>query len=263
MGIINVTPDSFADGGQFLDPSAAEAAAVEMQALGADLIDVGGESTRPGAEAISEAEEIGRVQPVLRRLSRAVSIPISIDTSKAEVAQVAIDEGVSILNDVTGLSYDASLAAIAARAGAGLILMHARGRSRDMYKEAQYVSVASEVADELRMSLERASAAGVRREAIVLDPGLGFAKKAEHSYAALAALPEIAALGCPLLVGASRKSFLTAATGERPPRDRDMATAAAVTAAVMFGAHIVRVHNVSAMIDVVRVADAVRHGRPC
>jgi dihydropteroate synthase len=263
MGILNVTPDSFADGGQFLDPGAAEAAAVDMQAGGADIIDVGGESTRPGAETVSETEEIGRVQPVLRRLSRSVSIPISIDTSKAAVAEVALAEGASIINDVTGLRYYASLASAAARAGAGLILMHARGRSRDMYKEARYASVPLEVASELRTSLERAVEAGVPREAIVLDPGLGFAKKAEHSYAALAALPQIAALGRPLLVGPSRKSFLTAATGERPPAERDMATAAAVTAAVLFGAHIVRVHNVAAMVDVVRVADAIRHGHTC
>ena len=262
MGILNVTPDSFADGGQFLDPGAAEAAAVRMQALGADIIDVGGESTRPGADTISDIEEIGRVRPVLRRLARSVSIPVSIDTSKPAVAEVALAEGAALVNDVTGLRYDATLAAAAARAGAGLILMHARGRSRDMYKEAQYVSVASEVASELRQSLERAVDAGVPRDAIVLDPGLGFAKKAEHSYAALAALPHIAVLGCPLLVGASRKSFLTAATGDRLPAGRDMATAAAVTAAVLFGAHIVRVHDVAAMVDVVRVEDAIRDASP-
>jgi dihydropteroate synthase len=201
------------------------------------------------------------------------------------VAEVAIGEGASIINDVTGLRgaggpsearsrqarasgggapralrYDASLAAIAARSGAGLILMHARGRSRDMYKDARYESVSMEVADELRASLECALAAGVRRESVVLDPGLGFAKRPEHSYAALAALPALAALGCALLVGPSRKSFLNAAIGERAPDDRDMATAAAVAAAVLLGAHIVRVHNVPAMVDVARVADAIRRG---
>jgi len=260
MGILNVTPDSFADGGLYLDPGAAEAAAVEMEARGADLIDIGGESTRPGSETISVEAEIARIQPVISRLSRTLTIPISIDTSKAAVAEVAIGEGAALVNDVTGLRYDASLAEIAARSGAGLILMHARGRSRDMYKDANYASVPVEVGEELRASLERALAAGARRESVVLDPGLGFAKRPEHTYEALAALPTFAALGCPLLVGPSRKSFLGAAIGEREPGDRDMATAASVAAAVLLGAHIVRVHNVPAMVDVVRVADAIRSG---
>jgi len=258
MGILNVTPDSFADGGLYLDPGAAEAAAVEMEAQGADLIDVGGESTRPGSDTIAAEEEIGRIEPVLKRLARTVRIPVSIDTSKAAVAEVALGEGAALVNDVTGLRYDAALAEIAARSGAGLILMHARGRSRDMYKEARYASVLLEVAGELRASLERAIEAGVRRDSIVLDPGLGFAKTPRHSYEALAALPAFAALGRPLLVGPSRKSFLGAAIGERTPSGRDMATAAAVTAAVLLGAHIVRVHNVPGMVDVVRVADLVR-----
>jgi dihydropteroate synthase len=208
MGILNVTPDSFADGGLYLDPGVAEAAAIEMEARGADIIDVGGESTRPGSETISAEAEIARILPVLERLSRSLTIPISIDTSKPEVAEVAVGEGASIINDVTGLRgasgasaasgdgygtptrlprwgprapralrYDASLAEIAARSGAGLILMHARGRSRDMYKDANYASVPVEVGEELRVSFERALAAGVRRECVVLDPGLGFAKR--------------------------------------------------------------------------------------
>jgi dihydropteroate synthase len=258
MGILNITPDSFADGGLHLDPGAAEAAAVEMEASGADVIDVGGESTRPGSDTVSAEEEIARIQPVLKRLSRSVKVPVSIDTSKPEVAEAALAEGAALVNDVTGLRYDAALAEIAGRAGAGLILMHARGRSRDMYKEAHYTSVSAEVGSELRASLERALAAGARRDSLVIDPGLGFAKRPEHSYAALASLPEFAALGRPLLVGPSRKSFLSAAIGERAPGGRDMATAAAVTAAVLLGAHIVRVHNVPDMVDVVRVADAVR-----
>jgi dihydropteroate synthase len=258
MGILNITPDSFADGGLYLDPSAAEAAALEMEARGADLIDVGGESTRPGSDIITDETEIARIQPVIARLSRSLKIPISIDTSKPAVAKVAIGEGAGLINDVTGLRYDASLAEIAARSGAGLILMHARGRSRDMYKDANYASVPVEVGDELRGSLERALAAGAPRESVVLDPGLGFAKRPEHSYAALAALPKFAELGCPLLAGPSRKSFLSAAIGERVPSERDMATAASVAAAVLLGAHIVRVHNVPAMVDVVRVADAIR-----
>ena len=259
MGVLNITPDSFADGGLYLDPGAAEAAAIEMEGRGAGLIDVGGESTRPGAETISAEAEMARVLPVMRRLSRSIKVPISIDTSKAEVASAAIDEGAALINDVTALRYDASLAHVAAHSGAALILMHARGRSRDMYKDANYVSVAAEVSAELRASLERAMAAGVGRGSVVLDPGLGFAKRAEHSFAALAALPAFAALGCPLLVGPSRKSFLTSAIGDRAPGERDMATAASVAAAVLLGAHIGRVHNVPAMVDVVRVADAIRN----
>jgi len=265
MGILNVTPDSFADGGLYLDPGAAEAAAVEMEGRGADLIDVGGESTRPGSDSIGAEEEIARIRPVLERLARSVKVPISIDTSKPAVAEVALGEGAALVNDVTGLRYDAALAEIAGRSGAGLILMHARGRSRDMYKDANYVSVPGEVSAELRASLERALEAGARRDSVVLDPGLGFAKRPEHSFEALAALPDFAALGRPLLVGPSRKSFLSAAIGDRAPEGRDAATAASVAAAVLLGAHIVRVHNVPDMVDVVRVADAIRaamKGRP-
>jgi dihydropteroate synthase len=262
MGILNITPDSFADGGRHLDPGAAEAAAVEMEARGADVIDVGGESTRPGSDPGEAREEIARIRPVLARLARVLHVPVSIDTSKPEVAEVALGEGAALVNDVTGLRYDAALAEIAARSGAGLVLMHSRGRSRDMYKEARYDDVRVEVAGELKASLERAMAAGAARESIVLDPGLGFAKKPEHSFAALAGLPTLAELGRPILVGPSRKSFLGAAIGERAPGARDMATAAAVTAAVLLGAHIVRVHNVPDMVDVVRVADAVRSAGP-
>jgi dihydropteroate synthase len=258
MGILNVTPDSFADGGRHFDPGAAEAAAIEMQAGGADLIDVGGESTRPGSDPVAADEEISRVQPVLKRLSRTVAIPISVDTSKAAVAEMALGEGATLVNDVSGLRYDSALAGVVARHRAGLVLMHSRGGSHDMYREASYASVAREVKEELQGSLDRALAAGVPREAIVLDPGLGFAKRPEHSFAALNALPEFAALGRPLLVGPSRKSFLTAVIGQRSVEDRDFATAASVAAAVLLGAHIVRVHAVREMVDVVRVADRLR-----
>ncbi len=195
MGILNVTPDSFADGGAHLDPGAAEAAAVAMEAAGADIIDIGGESTRPGASAVPVEEELARVRPVLMRLVPRLRVPLSVDTSKPEVAEVALGEGVSVLNEVSGLRYDAALADIAARHGAALILMHSRGRPREMYREAQYASVAREVRDELAASMERAVRTGVRRESIVLDPGLGFAKRAGHSFEALAALPDSGAAG--------------------------------------------------------------------
>src|SRR5262245_11228725 len=170
MGILNVTPDSFADGGLHLDPGAAEASALEMVAAGADLIDVGGESTRPGAAIVSDEEETARVRPVLERLARSVRVPISVDTTKPSVAQVALDLGAAIVNDVSGLRYDAALAKVAARYRAGLVLMHGRGASRDMYREAAYQNVAAEVRDELRVSIGRASDAGVAHDAIVLDP---------------------------------------------------------------------------------------------
>ncbi len=258
MGILNVTPDSFADGGLYLDPGAAEAAAMAMEAQGADIIDIGGESTRPGSDPVSEAEELARVLPVVKRIVSTTKLPISVDTTKAVVAEAALAEGVAMVNDVSGLRYDAGLAVVAARARAALVLMHARGSSKDMYREAHYESVPQEVADELRVSVERALAAGVRREALILDPGLGFAKRATQSFAALGGLPAIAELDLPLLVGPSRKSFLTAAIGERAPEQRDYATAAAVAAAVLLGAHIVRVHNVPAAVEAVHVADRIR-----
>ncbi len=258
MGILNITPDSFADGGRYLDPGAAEAAAVDMERAGADLIDVGGESTRPGAGPVSIQEEIARIRPVLERLRSAISVPVSVDTMKARVAEMAIDEGAVIVNDVSGLRYDAALAGVAVKRRAGVVLMHNRGDSRDMYREARYDSVPREVIGELGWSINRALEAGVARASIIIDPGLGFAKQAEHSFAALAALPEFAAMSYPLLVGPSRKSFLTAVIGSRSAGARDYATAAAVTAAVLLGAHIVRVHAVREMVDVVRVADRIR-----
>jgi len=258
MGILNITPDSFADGGRHADPVMAAAAACEMDEGGADIIDIGGESTRPGAEALTSAEELARVLPVIRRVVGRVRAPLSIDTYKAEVARVALAEGVSIVNDISGLRYDPLLAQIVAAAGVPIVLMHTRGRSREMYREAVYRDVATEVASELTESICAAVAAGIARDRIIVDPGIGFAKRPEHSYAALAALPAWAVLDRPILVGPSRKSFLQSALGDRTPEEREWGTAAAVAAAVLYGAHIVRVHNVPDMVDVVRVADRIR-----
>jgi dihydropteroate synthase len=258
MGILNVTPDSFADGGRFLDPRAAVRAAEILAASQADIIDIGGESTRPGAEPLTGAEEIARVLPVVRQVAARVRIPLSIDTYKAEVARVALEEGVSIVNDISGLRYDPSLAQVVAAAGAALVLMHTRGRSRDMYREAFYRDVARDVTRELEESIARAVAAGVPRSQIIVDPGLGFAKRPEHSYAALTALPTLASLDRPILIGPSRKSFLQDALGQRTPDRRAWGTAAAVAAGVLLGAHLVRVHDVPEMVDVVRVADRLR-----
>jgi dihydropteroate synthase len=256
MGVINLTPDSFA--GSVRDADHAVAVAVAMAADGADLIDIGGESTRPGAAAVTESEELARVIPVIERLSQRLSVPLSVDTYKAGVAAAAIDAGACIVNDISGLGYDLHLGAVIARTGAGLVLMHTRGRSRDMYRAARYDDVAGEVTSELGGSLARAVAAGVDPGRVILDPGIGFAKRAEHSWSILAALPRMALLGRPILVGVSRKSFLTEALGPVPPEERDWATAAAVTYAVLQGAHIVRVHAVKAMVHAVRVADTAR-----
>jgi dihydropteroate synthase len=259
MGILNVTPDSFA-GGE-LDPERAAGLALRLEADGADIIDIGGESTRPGADAVSEADELARVIPVFERLRSRVRVPLSIDTYKAAVAGAAVEAGASIVNDISGLGYDPKLGDVVARTGAGLVLMHTRGRSSDMYREAGYDDVTGDVSAELQQALERADAAGVPRRQVVLDPGIGFAKRADHSRAVLANLPVLARLGRPLLVGPSRKSFLVDGQATVPPAERDWGTAAAVTVAVLGGAHIVRVHNVAAMTQVVRVADALREAR--
>ena len=258
MGILNVTPDSFADGAAYPDPGRAVEAALALEEAGADIIDVGGESTRPGAARLSAAEEAGRVVPVLRRLAPRLRAPVSVDTYKAEVARQALDHGAAIVNDVSALGHDPGLAAVVAAADVPLVLMHMRGRSRDMYRYADYDDVVRQVVDELGSAIERATAAGVSRNQLVVDPGLGFAKRSAQTFAVLAQLDALAALDRPILVGPSRKSFLQEAVGERPPGDREWGTAAAVASAVLLGAHVVRVHGVREMVQVVRTADRVR-----
>jgi dihydropteroate synthase len=258
MGILNITPDSFADGGRYLDPETAFEAGVRMAAHGADIIDVGGESTRPGAEPVPADEERRRVLPVIERLAGRVGIPISIDTYKASVARDALAVGATIVNDISGLLYDPELGRVAAVAGAAVVLMHTRGRSRGMYELARYDDAPAEVVTELGEAIGRAERMGVARDAIILDPGFGFAKRAEHTFALIAHLEKIAALDRPILAGPSRKSFLKAAIGDRPPIERDWGSSAAVAASVLLGAHIVRVHALREMVDVVRVADRIR-----
>ncbi len=260
MGVLNVTPDSFSDGGAALDPARALDLALEMEAAGADILDIGAESTRPGATPLSGREERSRLLPVIRQLHR-LKIPLSIDTTKAEVARFGLDEGASIVNDISGLQYEPALGDIVAVRGAPLVLMHMRGRPSDMYAQAAYDQVATDVTRDLTRAIERAVSRGVAWHQLVVDPGLGFAKRAEHSLAALAGLSALAALGRPVLVGPSRKSFLAEAAGDGAARGRDWATAAAVTAAVLAGAHIVRVHAVAEMVHVTRAADMIReHG---
>ena len=259
MGILNVTPDSFAERTRFLDPEAAVDAALRMQQDGADLVDVGGESTRPGADPIPAAEELARIMPVLRALAGRLTIPVSVDTSKADVARAAVDAGAAIINDVSGLRFDPPVADVVARSGAAIVLMHTRGMPKTMYAEAVYEDVIADVRRELTESIAVATAAGVPVERLIVDPGIGFAKRPAHSYGVLARLPELAsALDRPLLVGPSRKSFMRAAIGDRPAPERDWGTAGAVAAAVLAGAHIVRVHAVAEMTQVVAVAEKIR-----
>jgi dihydropteroate synthase len=230
-----------------------------MELAGADLIDVGGESTRPGAEVVSAGEECDRIVPVIEGLATRVRVPLSVDTYKADVARAALAAGARMVNDISGLRFDPPIGRVAADAGAALIVVHSRGRSKTMYDEAVYGDIMADVIRELRDTVAAATAAGVPRDRIIVDPGIGFAKRPAHSYGVLARLPELAAaLDRPVLAGPSRKSFMREALDGRAAADRDWGTAAAVTAAVLAGAHIVRVHAVAEMAQVMRVADEIR-----
>jgi len=259
MGILNVSPDSFAETSTARDIEGFVARALRMEADGADIIDLGGESTRPGAELVSAEVERDRVLPVVEALAGRLRIPLSIDTSKAAVARAALSAGASMVNDVSGLHRDPELSHVVAGAGAALVIMHGRGTPKTMNLEAVYDDLMADVAGELRESVSLATAAGVPIEQIIVDPGVGFAKRPSHSYGVLARLPELAAaLARPILVGPSRKSFMREAVGGRPAPERDWGTAAAVAAAVLGGAHIVRVHAPAEMVQVVRVAEEIR-----
>jgi dihydropteroate synthase len=259
MGIINVTPDSFSDGGKRLDVVDAIEAGVRMAEEGADLIDVGGESTRPGSHPVDATEEQRRILPVIEGLATRVRVPVSVDTYRASTAAAALSAGAVLVNDISGLRYEPELAHVVASRRAPIVLMHTRGRSTTMYEQAHYHDVIGEVLDELRESIAFAAGAGILTDRILVDPGIGFAKEAGHSYEVLARLHDFAELGYPLLVGPSRKSFLSRPLGGTiAPDQRDWATAAAVAAAVLAGAHIVRVHLVAQMVQVVRVADEIR-----
>jgi dihydropteroate synthase len=259
MGILNVTPDSFSDGGRFFDPQLAVAHALEMERAGADLLDIGGESTRPGSRGTSAEEELARVLPVLKALRGVLRIPISIDTQKADVAAAAVGAGASIINDVSGLQTDLRIGEVAARYSVPLILMHMRGEPRTMQKAPFAKSVMKDVVAGLCASIGKARKAGVPKSQIILDPGIGFGKSFQQNYELLQKLPELAKLGYPLLVGTSRKGFLGASLPRHgkpaPPEQRIWASAATVTASILGGAHIVRVHDVIEMAQVARVAD--------
>lgn len=257
MGIINATPDSFSDGGHHLGPERAADVAVRMVAEGADLLDLGAESTRPGASPVDVAEETRRLLPVLRAVRRAVAVPLSIDTMKAEVARVALGEGADLVNDVSAGRFDPAMLALCAAAGAPVVLMHMQGTPATMQQAPCYTDVIGEVRAFLAERAQAAEAAGIPRDAIVLDPGIGFGKTKIHSCALLARLDLIAALGYPILVGVSRKGFLGEVLGGRSAEARSFGTAAAVAVAVDRGARIVRVHDVGPARDVVRVVEAI------
>jgi dihydropteroate synthase len=266
MGVLNVTPDSFSDGGRYIDRGDAVAHGLAMYERGADLIDVGGESTRPGAGRVDADVEAARVIPVIRELA-AVGVPVSVDTTRARVAEQALAAGARIVNDVSGGLADPDMAAVVVGHGVPWILMHWRGHSHDMNSLATYTDVVAEVRAELCARLDAALAAGVPRESLVIDPGLGFAKHAEHDWALLHALPAFVELGFPVLVGASRKRFLGRLLAEadgkqRPPDGREVATAVVSALAAAAGVWGVRVHDVGGSLDAVAVAKAWQEGRP-
>jgi len=261
MGVLNVTPDSFSDGGKFFTLKKAVGAALAMQRAGADILDIGAQSTRPGSSEISVAEELARLLPVLQALRGRLKIPISIDTQNSVVAEIAIGAGAEILNDISGLKHDPRIAEVAARHKVPLVLMHMRGTPRTMQKRPFAKDVLRDVITGLSHSLAVARRAGVSKSQIILDPGIGFGKSYAQNYELLAKLPRLATLGCPVLVGTSRKGFLGATLAQRgkpaPPDQRLWGTATTVTISILLGAHIVRVHDVPEMVQVARVADAL------
>ena len=265
MGILNVTPDSFSDGGRFVSVDVAVAHAEQMILEGADIVDVGGESTRPGGEPISVDEEIRRVVPVIETLTHRTGVPTSVDTTKSEVARAALDAGAAIVNDVSALRFDFYVADAVARAGAGLVLMHSRGTPATMHRLPPVADIMYEVTHSLRASINMAERRGVARESIVIDPGIGFGKSQEQNLELLAQLDQLIAAfpNYPVLIGTSRKSFIGRILADEsgapaPAEDRLYGTLATITTAILKGAHIIRVHDVKAALETIRVAEAIR-----
>lgn len=260
MGVLNVTPDSFSDGGQFYSLDRAMAHAGQMIAGGADIIDIGGESTRPGSVFVSEEEELQRVIPVIEKLATQTSVPISIDTTKSSVARAALAAGAEIVNDISALRFDPLIADEAARAGAGLVLMHSRGTPKTMQQLPPVDDIISEVIGGLRESIAVAQQHGVKPESIAIDPGIGFGKTAEQNVELIAKLDQltIAFAEFPIMIGTSRKSFIGKLLDDAPADQRLHGTIASVVASVLKGAHIVRVHDVKAVVEAVRVADIIK-----
>ncbi len=258
MGVLNITPDSFSDGGKYADPDRAYARALELEDQGADIIDIGAESTRPGSHRISEAEELRRLIPVLKKLRGKLRSPVSVDTYKAAVAEKALEYEAEIINDPSGLTFDVQLARTVANSDAGLVINHMRGSPETWAKLPSMKNVLGTIAQDLEAGIHRARRSGMGQDRIVVDPGIGFGKRREQNSEILSQLRELERLGCPVLVGPSRKQFL--AQGDE--RETEFATAAAVTAAILAGAHIVRVHDVKDMAVVAQVTDAILAAEP-
>jgi len=259
MGILNVTPDSFSDGGVYFSVDTAVERAEAMVAEGADMIDVGGESSRPGAESVSLEEELSRVLPVIRRLAKELEVPISIDTYKAHVAKQAIEAGANIVNDISALNFDPEMAKVVSETQAAVVLMHMKGTPRNMQMNPTYHALIPEIAQYLRRSIERAVDAGVTEEKMIIDPGIGFGKTVEHNLEIIRRLRDFRVLGKPILIGTSRKSFIGKIL-DLSAEDRIEGTAATVACSIMNGADIVRVHDVKQMCRVARMTDAICRG---
>jgi dihydropteroate synthase len=260
MGVINVTPDSFSDGGRFFEKEQAIEQALQLAKDGADFIDIGGQSTRPYSEGISAEEEMNRVIPVIEALKKELTIPISIDTLKAKVAREALRSGASIVNDISALRSDPEMASVAAEAGVPVVLMHMKGTPSDMQVNPTYEDVASEIIAFLKKAMEHAVSSGIRKDRLIVDPGLGFGKTFDHNLEILRELGRFKCLDAPLLVGSSRKAFIGRVL-DKKAHERDTGTMATVAAAVMNGAHIVRVHNVKQAVETVKVIDAIKRGK--
>jgi dihydropteroate synthase len=256
VGVLNVTPDSFSDGGRNFEPGAAIDRALEMESEGADIIEVGGESTRPGAARLSGDEELSRVLPVLRRLAGRLRIPIAIDTYKSEVASAAVALGASVINDVSALRFDPAIADVAARERAALVLMHMRGEPATMQRTGPSPDIFSEIESDLGTAIQLAESRGIERNQIIIDPGIGFGKTFEQNLAIINHLDRFESFRLPLMIGTSRKNFIGRLTG-RLEGERLLGTAASVAAAILRGAHFVRVHDVRQMVEVARVTDAI------
>ncbi len=257
MGILNITPDSFSDGGVYFDKEKAVEHALRMQEEGADIIDIGGESTRPGAKAVTLKEEIKRVVPVIEALAKKVSIPISIDTYKSAVADAAISAGASIVNDISGLRFDRRMPKVAARHKTPVVIMHIKGTPKNMQKNPSYKSLIPEIVDYLTGSIAIARDAGIPDDMIIIDPGIGFGKTLEHNLEIINRLNEFRGFEKPILIGPSRKSFIGKILGGLPAEERIEGTASAVAIGIFNGANIIRAHDVKAMSRVAKVADAV------
>ncbi len=259
MGVLNVTPDSFSDGGHFFSREKAVEQALVMEAEGADIIDIGGESTRPYAEEVSLEQELERVVPVIEELSRAVKVPVSIDTYKAKVAESAINAGAAIINDISALRFDPEMASVAKDSGVPVILMHMKGTPGDMQNNPVYEDLMGEVKAFFREAIDKAEAEGLTRDMLILDPGIGFGKSFDHNLQIIRNLKELEDLGLPVLLGSSRKAFIGNIL-DKSPEERDTGTMATVAAGIMNGAHIVRVHNVKMAVETVKVVDAIMAG---